>query len=165
MADVQQSKLPRRKARRPPTPEKFGLPACPTRQHGESEARRRSQRGTPPGELDGTVVGGFLSRRQDRLPHGARKSAEGEEKALTGYPLYSDSPNRLCFARFALAARDEGAIRFRRGRHCLLDQAKEKLPAAPGFPSVEAEGKLVQVVHQVRVADGTLMGSPAATLR
>jgi hypothetical protein len=43
--------------------------------------------------------------------------------------------------------------------HRLFDQAEEKLSAVPGFPSIEPEGEFVQVVLQVLVADGTLVGS------
>ena len=47
--------------------------------------------------------------------------------------------------------------------HSLLREAKEELTSTLRSPSVEAERELVQIVVEVLMADGSLMGSEQPT--
>src|ERR1700730_18412477 len=53
---------------------------------------------------------------------------------------------------------DKTVIRRRLYGHGLLREPEEQEPPVPGGPTVEAERELVQVVVQMRLAHGTLMG-------
>ena len=56
------------------------------------------------------------------------------------------------------------SVRYRLDGDRLLDQAEKQFAAVPGRPTVEAKGELVEVVVQMRVADGALMGAQQPSL-
>jgi len=49
--------------------------------------------------------------------------------------------------------------------HRLLRQAKEEFAATPGSSAIESEGELIQIVVQVFLSDGPLMGSEQPPLQ
>lgn len=76
---------------------------------------------------------------------------------VRGYPLCSTTHHG--WRDGAAALRDDGRIGLRGNLYSLLDEAVEELAPAAGRSAIEPEGELVQIVVQVIVADGPLMGS------
>ena len=83
--------------------------------------------------------------------------------AVAGYPLDSGSPHRLWFSLRRDRVNDP-VVRDRVDGHCLLRQAVEEHATAARPPAIEAEGELIQVVVEVLMADGSLVGSHQPSL-
>ena len=83
-----------------------------------------------------------------------------------GYPVDSGSPNILWFGDFLGFSNRVNNHLVSRGIHGyrLLDEPIEEFAAAFGFAAVETEGELVQVVVQMFVAHGALMGAQQPAL-
>ena len=83
-----------------------------------------------------------------------------------GYPVDSGSPNILWFGDFLGFCNRVNNHLVSRGIHGyrLLDEPIEEFAAAFGFAAVETEGELVQVVVQMFVAHGALMGAQQPAL-
>ena len=83
---------------------------------------------------------------------------------LGGYLLDSGSPYRLWFLfrpGFGVKNPIQGDGL---DRHGLLHEPEEKLAAARSSPPVESERELIEVVVEMLVADGALVGSPSANV-
>jgi hypothetical protein len=61
-------------------------------------------------------------------------------------------------------ARDDVCVAHGRVPHRKLEHSVEHHPPAAGVPPVEAEQELVEVLVQMRVVDGTLVGDESPPL-
>ena len=80
---------------------------------------------------------------------------------VDGYPVDSGNPNILWFWDFLGFCNRVNNHLVSRGihGHRLLDEPIEEFASAFGFAAVETKGELVQVVVQMFVAHGALMGA------
>ena len=75
-----------------------------------------------------------------------------------GYPLDSGNPNRLWLGLAPIWV-DDLVVRDGIDRHGLLGETEEELAATFGSPPVEAKSELIEVVVEVLLTDGALVGA------
>ncbi len=121
----------------------------------------------------GNTVKDFLRQVLDLIRLARRDEVEIEVAGMDkfdipddGYPVDSGSPNILWFGDFlGFCNRVNNHLVSRRIHgYRLLDEPIEEFAAAFGFAAVETEGELVQVVVQMFVAHGALMGAQQPAL-
>ena len=99
-------------------------------------------------------------------PKPTREKAAGQQILYDGYPVDSGNPNILWFWDFLGFCNRVNNHLVSRGihGHRLLDEPIEEFASAFGFAAVETKGELVQVVVQMFVAHGALMGAQQPAL-
>ena len=130
-------------------------PTEPGTQVTEKEKKGTASRFCSP--LDTTFI---LKAERGRPPPGERENTED------GYPVDSGNPNILWFWDFLGFCNRVNNHLVSRGihGHRLLDEPIEEFASAFGFAAVETKGELVQVVVQMFVAHGALMGAQQPAL-